>query len=56
MKLRAEAKAALLVVTTAADLGFKFIICEGDSLNVILPLQKSSISPHWSVDVISAKK
>jgi hypothetical protein len=52
--LRVEANAALVVVTTAVDLCFKFILCEGDARNVIFPLQKSSKLSHWSMDIISA--
>lgn len=36
--LRAKAKAAKLAVVKAAELGFKHVICEGNILNVILPL------------------
>lgn len=43
--LIAEAKVAYL----AADLGIKYVISEGDALNVIQQLQSSLSPPHWSI-------
>ena len=42
--LIAEAKATYLVGRKAVEQGYKFVICEGDAMNVIQSIQNSSIS------------
>jgi len=43
-----EARVALFAATKAVELGYKFVICEGDTMNVIFPLQSSSTALHWT--------
>ena len=50
--LIAEAKATYLVGRKAVEQGYKFVICEGDAMNVIQSIQNSSISPHWFIESI----
>ena len=47
--LSGEANAALLAIQRAADVGFKNVVIEGDSWNVIEPLRNHESAPHWSI-------
>ena len=41
-----------LVVATITELGCKHVICEGDALNVILPLHYLVSTPQWAIQYI----
>lgn len=46
----AEAHAALLVITIAAEMGYGNWDREGDTLNVIIQLQNHSLEPDWPIE------
>ena len=50
--LLGEARAAWFAMNCAVNEGFRNIILEGDAWNVIEPLKKSDITPHWSIKSI----
>ena len=50
--IRGEAEATWCAICRATAKGFHGIIIEGDAWNVIKPLQKSGLSPHWSIKAI----
>ena len=43
---------ALLAINGALFASMDYIIIEGDSLNVIDPIQNSTIAPHWTISNI----
>jgi len=47
-----EAKMALLAINGALFASMDYIIIKGDSLNVIDPIQNSTIAPHWTISNI----
>ena len=47
--LLGEARVAWCAMRCAMNEGFKNIILEGDAWNVIEPLKKSDVAPHWSI-------
>ena len=50
--LCSEAKMALLAINGALFASMDYIIIEGDTLNVIDPIQNSTIAPHWTISNI----
>ena len=50
--IRGDAEATWCAICKAVAKGFNKIIIEGDAWNVIDPLQKSSLLPHWSIKTI----
>ena len=47
--LLGEVRVAWCAMRCAMNEGFKNIILEGDVWNVIEPLKKSDVAPHWSI-------
>ena len=47
--LQGEARATWYAMRRAVNEGFQNIILEGDAWNVIKPLKKSDVTPHWSI-------
>ena len=47
--LLGEVRAAWFAMRCAMNEGFQNIILEGDAWNVIEPLKKSDVTPHWSI-------
>ena len=50
--LLGEVRVAWCAMRCAMNEGFKNIILEGDAWNVIEPLKKSDVTPHWSIKSI----
>ncbi len=50
--LWAKTKVGLFAISNACDASLDSIIFEGDTLQVIDPIQNSASSPHWSISNI----